>query len=387
MTVSMIVSTQYAGCNAHVRTDSFCRLLTSLLVVSVNTHSPIHYLTHLLTHTHTLFLSLSLVSTSRIQDLFIDRGETHFIVGSAGSTSAKGAPVCLYVSGLADVHCAASPTSRTVVVPHTLSGIVTASYHRERETETERKPAKGFELEEETEAESLVLHTERYFVCPVPSSSSVQITGSVVTIQSPRYGTVASTDQSFSLQYSYNYDKVADSNANANAENGGGGADSLDFVAKGVMALSVEPNSNIITADRTSEIEPGSWFIYMQPRHGHGHGDSSSAVGYRSAGYIEYVLGASEIARHRRITTRAEKEEKLRPRSNQQKQKQASREGERVSVRERGRLHVCIWGSNHLDGQKNIWLQQAARMDRSAFAFTWCVLALGTTYLPTNQPR
>lgn len=34
-------------------------------------------------------------------------------------------------------------------------------------------------------------------------------------------------------------------------------------------------------------------------------------------------------------------------------------------------LHICIWGSNHMDGQKSIWLQQVAHMDKTKLFFTW----------------
>ena len=49
----------------------------------------------------------------------------------------------------------------------------------------------------------------------------------------------------------------------------------------------------------------------------------------------------------------------------------------------RDHLHLCIWASNKLDGQKSIWLQQVKYLDpsRSKFSFTWIL----TTDVTNNQ--
>jgi hypothetical protein len=40
-------------------------------------------------------------------------------------------------------------------------------------------------------------------------------------------------------------------------------------------------------------------------------------------------------------------------------------------------INICIWGSNKLDGQKSIWIQQVEKMNGpgSGFRFTWIMTA------------
>ena len=37
-------------------------------------------------------------------------------------------------------------------------------------------------------------------------------------------------------------------------------------------------------------------------------------------------------------------------------------------------MRVCIWGSDKLDGQKAIWLQQMRHLDSTEFAFTYILI-------------
>ena len=37
-------------------------------------------------------------------------------------------------------------------------------------------------------------------------------------------------------------------------------------------------------------------------------------------------------------------------------------------------MRVCIWGSDRLDGQKAIWLQQMRHLDSTEFAFTYILI-------------
>jgi len=266
------------------------------------------------------------LSTSLIKDFVKPLMETHFFF--AGSESAI---ECIYITGIAEAFCGAQDGHRRLVtVPRTIAGVVNVSHY-----------AKDMQF----------LNTQRYFVVLVDSIPAV----SSVDIQYPPFGTIIPVDL-FTIRYS----------ATSGTTGGDESINLIDFAVTGVMELPVASNTNIIqTSSDASAVEPGSWFVRMTPKHLDGR------MGYTTAGYIEYVLNNTEMQKHRRITTRTEKEKKIAALMKQKARetKQVHLDGSTLPTTHP--LHVCIWGSNHMDGQKNIWMQQIARMDRTLFSFTW----------------
>ena len=45
-----------------------------------------------------------------------------------------------------------------------------------------------------------------------------------------------------------------------------------------------------------------------------------------------------------------------------------------ASYKQQEPMRVCIWGSDKLDGQKAIWLQQMRHLDSTEFAFTYILI-------------
>jgi hypothetical protein len=199
--------------------------------------------------------------------------ETHFpIFVEDGAGDGAVEIDCVYMTGVAQTYCAtltnisSSSKSNTIVYIPTkkaLAGIVnvTVSYHVHDQ-------ASGTTLS--------FLTTQRFYVATV---DFVPAPGSLANIRWPHFGTVTTMD-TFTLQFAYTYIQTpANTNGGLDIE-----AENLEFTTIGVMEMTLSPTSNIISSRPGSDIEPGSWFIHMTPKH------RSGGSGYPAAGILAYIV-------------------------------------------------------------------------------------------------
>eukprot|EP00605_Chrysophyceae_sp_TOSAG23-4_P000668 GSChrysophyteH1.ASY1.ANO1.750.1 assembled CDS len=109
-------------------------------------------------------------------------------------------------------------------------------------------------------------------------------------------------------------------------------------------------------------IEPGSWFFSLQPI----EPLTSLQPTLPNFGYVEFVLEASELQQQRVFST---PKTHMPPLLSSAAASPRARPGQLVDHGD-DKVHVCIWASNVLDGQKRIFLQQISNLPEG-FTFTY----------------
>ena len=119
-------------------------------------------------------------------------------------------------------------------------------------------------------------------------------------------------------------------------------------------------------------------------------GNFCNLRGYRTYGYIEFVLSEQDIATQRRYVTTAARVVRsianssgdgvyaAELSSDKSKQSQRSDGVEKMTKtsaqqmpNNKNKTNICIWSSNKMDGQKSIWLQQIEHLQVEKYHFTW----------------
>lgn len=171
------------------------------------------------------------------------------------------------------------------------------------------------------------------------------------------------------------------------------------------------PNLNVANSGGNLDsaghsVEPGSFFYSISPIHSNGL--NASLVPLKNEGYIEFVMRKTDILKHRRFTVpqplgndastviaidvpasgdvtsvdllgdilsdkrRSRKERYKRTLPSSASGIKDVSGGEKVND---DPIHICIWGSNKLDGQKSIWINQVQHLTKhsssTAYNFTW----------------
>ncbi|RYH01321.1 hypothetical protein EON65_48450, partial [archaeon] len=151
------------------------------------------------------------------------------------------------------------------------------------------------------------------------------------------------------------------------------------------MTFDLQGNSTYISSPETS-IEPGSWFIVLLPRRFvvSAEGGGNWQFGFPAHHYIEFVL-TDDALRAQQLFIDHTTDLGLQHERNQQlswegqiKAQFASGSGKQSDIIHNNKTQVCVWGSNTMDGQKRIWLQQIAFMDPARFCFSW-ILTIGSS--------
>ena len=75
-------------------------------------------------------------------------------------------------------------------------------------------------------------------------------------------------------------------------------------------------------------------------------------------GYVEFVLSPEEIQQHRRLSNDVDPADSAQPPSRSEPISEPSSD-----PADRPRM-ICVWGTDHMDGQKSIWLQQMRHLDQ-----------------------
>ena len=148
-------------------------------------------------------------------------------------------------------------------------------------------------------------------------------------------------------------------------------AKALLIEVKEVMKVDVAVNNDFLRSEM--DIEPGSWFLSLQPLH------EDQKYGHPATSYLEFVMSREKLLKHRRITNKSEKMSKTKI-----DMRSTSIADDNHDLTDK-RRHVCIWGSNQMDGQKQIWLSQLQSFKNSdEFKFTY-VLTSNTENLPSGS--
>jgi hypothetical protein len=147
----------------------------------------------------------------------------------------------------------------------------------------------------------------------------------------------------------------------------------------------IEPNGG-------AGLEAGSWFLRATPlatayTTADREGEASGQVfGYPALGYVEVVLEPDTIRAFRRFRRPAEVAESRIPGSDGKSAESAattaalSPDGAAAvgavaaaadAAATPRRKMICIWSSQVMDGQRNVWLAQTRHLDAHRFAFTW----------------
>ena len=158
----------------------------------------------------------------------------------------------------------------------------------------------------------------------------------------------------------------------------------VDFEIKGIFVYS--PNifidiigiSNFIVTSETSyfestmpeNIEPGTWFMTLTPKAS--EKSFFQTFGITSYQYIEFVLSPQEILNERIFANLDSINSTEFSISTQLIENQFCKINEFCDIKQLNkRTKICIWGSNVMDGQKQIWLQQIEYMNQTEFLFHW----------------
>lgn len=117
-------------------------------------------------------------------------------------------------------------------------------------------------------------------------------------------------------------------------------------------------------------MEPASWFIKYLPtcQDISSNTEKSIMQSYESYSYIEYVLSPDEILKERKFPIESNAVN-------------IPIDYSSLSLR---KYHICIWGSNMLDGQKSIWLNQIKHMNKSEFHFSYILSRTEVTELSNS---
>jgi glycosyltransferase involved in cell wall biosynthesis len=267
------------------------------------------------------------------------RNQTEFFFPVAFKKTWKYSRVCATVWGHSDIVCGRNPDEKHLF-PSYFSGIVKVfwmlNYVRGE-----------FEESETIAADTYILELARDPEIPAR-----------VELIDPPYGSIIPTR--FSLGYK------ADAFAIANKGN-------VELRVPGITeGLSAPADMTELKSE--ADIEPGSWFLNMSVtfnvRDGPFHEEvfqTRTVRGYPTIGYIEYVLPPEDIEKNRQYATPWKGFEL----SNALPELSGSPKAAHERTRNHNPIHVCIWGSYVMDGQKNIYLQQIEFMNKSEFSFTW----------------
>lgn len=167
--------------------------------------------------------------------------------------------------------------------------------------------------------------------------------------------------------------------------------DSMELsVLDGSDLLVTNSGSNIDSDDR--DVEPGTFFFTIAPVHS---AFNVSTVVLKNYGYMEFLMSKKRILEHRRFAIRQDapaakavaidvhgSSGPLQGILGQSRRPRSEKHTENASGKGRP-IHVCIWGSSKLDGQKSIWINQVQHMNEQTFdgvryTFTW-ILTSNTT--------
>ena len=262
--------------------------------------------------------------------------------------------LCMFISGVTEYYCREA-SSYVIKVPQRLSGILSVSYRV-------NASIPGNLLRP--------LYKESVYVREM-KEQWMENSGSVVEIQAPLFGTIARGN----LEIEFSAHPVA--------------LESADHLAIGVLEvldLTLQPSTRSLSSTQKQDVEPGSWFLSIQPQHTYEIGETGRTEGfsgYLSTTYIEFVLDKETLRKNRRMTSTSEKESKLYALEKLSGETHGNNQGthtEEVDIHH----NICIWASNRMDGQKQIWLNQIQAMDAAAFRFTW-VLASMEDNLPEGS--
>ena len=195
----------------------------------------------------------------------------------------------------------------------------------------------NIELFEYTFSTELILESyeQQYYIVP---SSAESVLEYEVPISRPCFGSILSNEMDIgftSMTFESAYMEIS-------------------FDVKALFQFTVLPPNKELKA---SNIEPASWFYEFTPKVK--FSSDNDIEGVTSFGYIEYVLNASQIELER-VHSDVWKHTPLPP--------PAALE---TTDQSKSPSRICIWGSNKMDGQKMIWLQQVQHLSPADFAFTW----------------
>ena len=142
--------------------------------------------------------------------------------------------------------------------------------------------------------------------------------------------------------------------------------DNIYFAAEGVGKLYLQSDTEVI-ASTNMDVQTGSIFYNINTvkrMKDSATGEVYESSGYPVEGYLEFVLSQEDIRRYRRFRTQSAIPSKT---DELNHLPSISRRDEEKG----GPIEVCVFGGPKLDGQKQIWRQQAEHMDPARFHFTW----------------
>jgi len=180
-----------------------------------------------------------------------------------------------------------------------------------------------------------------YFVKGIENETSLR--DSFVTVISPHYGSISTGHLNIVTE------SVPD-------------AYDIEFnINNGKTVTWFSPQTDSINSAKGFDFEPRSMFYSITPRF-LSDGDTYF-YGYPHCGHIEFVLSDREIQKQRKFI------------SNHQPVSTLPIEDLTIMRK----VHLCIWGPHGIDGQKKIWLQQAAKLNKSIFEISWIVDSFSTS--------
>jgi hypothetical protein len=160
---------------------------------------------------------------------------------------------------------------------------------------------------------------------------------------------------------------------------------------EGLEAFTDVITTRVIEPNDGAGLEAGSWFLWATPRATaysapDGQGEASGHVfGYPVQGYVEVVLDPDTIRAFRKFRRPAGESESGFPAEIGERRYEPAPTFATVSpggavaavgaaagtaAAPRRRM-ICIWSSQVMDGQRNVWLKQTQHLDARRFSFTW----------------
>lgn len=134
-----------------------------------------------------------------------------------------------------------------------------------------------------------------------------------------------------------------------------------------------------------TDVEPASWFFSLTPTFeapfisinssspsdsSRAAGDLTTQDGYTTHGYVEITLSSAKIRAQRVFSTSMNRTFSAtmptQLRSSDSLRSTTSPLGSSPKI-------LCIWGSNKMDGQRSIWIQQIKHFDPARFTFVWII--------------
>jgi hypothetical protein len=140
--------------------------------------------------------------------------------------------------------------------------------------------------------------------------------------------------------------------------------DYLHFQVQGLLEQRIETKTGIVESVGNSSMEPGSWFIKISPLcEDAAVSDDATSDELVSDGYLEYVLSHEKILQERLYHSQSH--------GSAQQLYYYPPEATAMTNQRQSKIHVCIFGSDRMDGQKRIWLNQIQGMDPDEFTFSF----------------